>query len=282
MLFSWFQMEVIPLDMLLANMNKQKLWMRIHAEMRQEVSRREAAIANKLQREMEAVAVREERPVRAPTQREVELHEVTHCPFKPWCDACVQGKSKSNHAVTQPQQAEVSPNPRIQMDFMYARANKEDEPVIGLVMVCVWTRMTKVIVSQTKHSAPPVEECVRFGLELNYLGMLEYAADCEPACIQLLNSVKRSRQAMGFLTGIVPNKNYDKSGTAMAERFVQTIRRQMVTLIEHIRGKTGVEFDHTHPLYSWCFCMRVGRLIGMQNLPRWGALRLRQRIGSIW
>ena len=199
--------------------NKQKLWRRIHFEMQQEVSRREMAIANNLQREMESVATREQRPVRIPSQREVELHEVTHCPFKAWCDACVQGKSKSNHAAIQPQQAEVSPNPRIQMDFMYARANKDDEPVIGLVMVCMWTRMTRVV-AQTKHSAPLVEECVRFGLELNYLGMLEYAADCEPACLQLLNSVKRSRQAMGFLTEIVPNKNGD--GRAFHSDYSQT------------------------------------------------------------
>ena len=37
------------------------------------------------------------RAPRQPTEREREEHEVTHMPYKAWCDACVKGRAVAPH-----------------------------------------------------------------------------------------------------------------------------------------------------------------------------------------
>ena len=33
-----------------------------------------------------------------PTQEEIDIHEVTHCPFKRWCAQCVRGQAGEDPA----------------------------------------------------------------------------------------------------------------------------------------------------------------------------------------
>ena len=62
-----------------------------------------------------------------PSSRQQELHNVTHHPFQPWCEACVLGRSRQNPHRTQhdePQGDELpntkDGNPVIQLDYGYS------------------------------------------------------------------------------------------------------------------------------------------------------------------
>ena len=44
-----------------------------------------------------------------------------------------------------------------------------------------------------------------------------------------------------------------KETNGMAERAIQTIRRQGTTFIRQLEERTGTHIAHTHPLFSWSF-----------------------------
>ena len=67
-----------------------------------------------------------------PSARQQELHNVTHQPFQPWCEACVLGRSRqSPHKAQQPEEQEVSdvskPDPVIQIDYGYGFTKQKHE-----------------------------------------------------------------------------------------------------------------------------------------------------------
>ena len=56
---------------------------------------------------------------------------------------------------------------------------------------------------------------------------------------------------MGLATTLDMNKAFDKSKTAAAERYIQTLRNQAKALILHLETKAGVYFDPEHAIHSW-------------------------------
>ncbi|CAE7232609.1 unnamed protein product [Symbiodinium sp. CCMP2592] len=89
----------------------------------------EKQMANEIARKMFAEQEREptmpKTPV-LPSSRQQELHNVTHHPFQPWCEACVMGRSKQSphsKAGGQMEGEEVAPDarvhPMIQIDYGY-------------------------------------------------------------------------------------------------------------------------------------------------------------------
>ena len=50
--------------------------------------------ADQAEDEVEVQAPRAVRAPYVPSAKEVEAHELTHCPFRQWCDHCVRGQAK--------------------------------------------------------------------------------------------------------------------------------------------------------------------------------------------
>ena len=46
--------------------------------------------------ETEAASLRPLKSPAAPTQREIEEHEISHCPYRSWCRFCVMGRGKAD------------------------------------------------------------------------------------------------------------------------------------------------------------------------------------------
>lgn len=77
---------------------------------------------------------------RQPNARERALHEVTHVPFRPWCQHCVATRSHGDHAsVADPEDAGLRERPTVHADFFFCEERSEDTKYI-LLMVDTWTR----------------------------------------------------------------------------------------------------------------------------------------------
>ena len=62
-----------------------------------------------------------------PTQAEREEHERTHIPFRPWCEACVKGKSKRKPSRRIAGEFADDQCCRIRMDYAYLTEEVENE-----------------------------------------------------------------------------------------------------------------------------------------------------------
>ncbi len=62
---------------------------------------------------------------RNPTKKEIELHDLTHLPFRGWCKWCIAGRSpNAQHSTRSKEEISESPIPKIGFDYFYL--NEED------------------------------------------------------------------------------------------------------------------------------------------------------------
>ena len=77
-------------------------------------------------------AEEESRPQRSikdpgqPTAAEVEEHNLTHIPYRPWCEYCVRGKAKRRPSRRLCGAYSESTQARIRMDYAYLTESVED------------------------------------------------------------------------------------------------------------------------------------------------------------
>ena len=67
-----------------------------------------------------------------PSARQQELHNITHQPFQPWCEACVLGRSRQSPHIGREGEAqevpqEARPEPMIQIDYAYTFTKQKHE-----------------------------------------------------------------------------------------------------------------------------------------------------------
>ena len=86
----------------------------------QEARRQELEVAKShRQGEEEAQAPLAAKAPRFPRAKEIEEHNLTHCPFRSWCPRCVKGQAKDDaHRVMQDDLAE-SDVVRVSMDYCF-------------------------------------------------------------------------------------------------------------------------------------------------------------------
>ena len=109
--------------------NKRKVLRRLRDQRDVLARQMTAEIARKLFIEGE----REPKPVKVPTlpsARQQELHNITHHPFAPWCEACLVGRSRQSphpKADADKPVEEVRKFPKIEIDYCYTFTKKRHE-----------------------------------------------------------------------------------------------------------------------------------------------------------
>ena len=72
------------------------------------------------------------RPIRAPgqpSQKEIDDHELTHCPYRSWCDHCVRGQAKDTpHRTIAGEFADES-IVRVVLDYCFFQEDLKPEDV---------------------------------------------------------------------------------------------------------------------------------------------------------
>ena len=142
---------------------------------------------------------------RQPNARERALHEVTHIPFRPWCQHCVAARSL--------------------VIIMLAWFR------LTFSSVDTWARYVHAEPLKTRNKRNVGEAMARFLGNLGYSEDVEVAVDNEPVLVAGMEFCKEVRVRTGLSTVVTTNRNYDKSRTSPAERMIQTVRNLQKTLI---------------------------------------------------
>ena len=129
-----------------------------------------------------------------PTLTERLEHELTHLPFKPWCEVCVRAKSKQSKS-----RRLSLKQPVLQMDFSFLGDKTGGEQITILNAVNVLTGMALSVVIPTKARTPYSQaELRRFVLETGHtlFGVLQ--CDPEPALRAIATSVTGEVGGLSF------------------------------------------------------------------------------------
>ena len=109
---------------------------------------REERLGNQLQQRRpdyhEHVVPFQQQPTSKPSEKEVEMHNLTHLPFQPWCEHCVATRAKEDphkQAVSTATSSDDSSKPWLSFDLCYTSAsNCTDPPAVALVMTDNWSK----------------------------------------------------------------------------------------------------------------------------------------------
>ena len=187
-----------------------------------------------------------------PTARERALHEVTHLPFRPWCQHCVATRSYGDHHATVADATETAEreHPTIQADFFFCEERCEESKYV-LLLVDVWTRFVHAEPLKVRNKRSVGEAMARFIGSLGHVGTVEIAVDNENVLVAGMEFCRDVRLRMGFQTITTTNKNYDKARTSTAERMIQTVRNLQKTLISQLEGEAKFRVPGGHCLRYW-------------------------------
>ena len=235
--------------------SRRNLWQRLNDKAI--MLEREAAfeIANKLYKEEHLTVAHPPLP-RCPSESEKAEHEMTHLPYRSWCEFCVACKAKSDsQKVVMEEPGGRRSIPSIQMDFCFGKEKPKDPLNTKLVALDCWTKMILAVPLESKGSAirHTAEQVVKFSLNIGYFETVEFIGDSEPTMKALLEMVRQIRQGMGYGVVVTYGKPYEKGRTAQVERWIQTLRRQASTLVHHAEQKCLVKLEPQHPLVAWSY-----------------------------
>ena len=237
--------------------SKAALWNRLNQEVQKQEHQQMFLAANKLYREEQQMkGIIPQRPVRVPTKEEVALHELTHLPFRSWCDVCVACKGRMDPQRQLDAGSEGRRSiPGIQVDYAYGKSDSKEPLATILMAIDTETKMVTAfpVASKGSNLRGQAEHLVRFSLMLNYMSQVEFVGDSEPTMKTLLSNVQLMRQRLGFMTSVTHSQPNEKGRTAQIERAIQTVRRQASTLLNMAEEKCLVRIDSDHALVPWSY-----------------------------
>ena len=83
----------------------------------------------------------------------------------------------------------------------------------------------------------------------------------------LTNSIRTKRSQMGYTTDLQESVAGLSESNGLADRAIQTVRRQAVTLVQAHQARCRVGIPHTHPVFSWAFG-RAGWILNRFHVHR--------------
>ena len=142
------------------------------------------------------------------------------------------------------------------MDFCFTGTSHDEAPAaVSLVCVDSWSRNMVCIPTASKRKDLVEHLCegvTYLSTQLQY-GTMNLKADDEGTMMKLKQVIQKQRAALGLGTVLQDADSGQKETNGMAERAIQTIRRQGTTLTRHLEARTGTYIAHTHPIFSWAF-----------------------------
>ena len=182
----------------------------------------------------------------APTEAEVEAHNVTHMPYRSWCPSCVAGKARDR--MHKKQEDSEKGVPEISFDYAFLAAEGEETIAIQVAR----DRRTRMIFAHVvpkkgfthEHGA---QEMIK---DIKKLGYSEVILKCdgEPALKSVQEEVKRRREDPTILENSPVG---DSRSNGVAERAVQALGEQVRVLRRGLEQRLGVKLSGKHPVTAW-------------------------------
>ena len=185
----------------------------------------------------------------APSQQEIEDHNVNHLPFRSWCKHCVRGKSKAHpHRVTDNR---ISGVPIVSIDYMFMSENQKATEEKGMPNLVLKDRDTKTIKACTVTSKGindyAVRRIVKAIEELGHKKII-LKSDGESAIVALKRRIKHILPLNVVLEESPVGDHQANGEIEMANQLVQGQFRVMKCGFE---SRIGTKLVGTHPLVPW-------------------------------
>ena len=191
-----------------------------------------------------------------PKPEDVAIHNLTHLPYASWCPVCVACKGKESPHPRENPEKERSSRPTFCMDFCFTGTSHDEAPAaVSLVCIDSWSRNSVCVPTATKGKdlIEHLAEAVTYmSTQLQY-GSINLKADNETTMTRLKSVIQKQRSSLGLGTVLQDAVSGQKETNGMAERAIQTIRRQALTLLKGTEENAGILIAHTHPIFSWAF-----------------------------
>ena len=183
-----------------------------------------------------------------PSRREVEEHELTHIPFRPWCPSCVCGRgiNSPHKKIQRKEEREV---PLIAADYGHLTSKADPEKPHFLVMRDRESGAEYATV--VPHKGPGDEwlpkACARWIDGLGYNKVI-LRTDQEVSIEAWANEVRRHRKADTILEASPVS---EKQANGVAESAVREIKGMVRTIVHSIEAKTGEEVNPRDAIMTW-------------------------------
>ena len=203
-----------------------------------------------------------------PTPKEIAEHELTHVPFKKWCEfaqAVAQGGMHIAKIMNAMIQKEAS-DPIICFDFFYVDVGGEelsffqDKPeqkdvMTILIVVDKSTGMCRAVPLPSKGDESLVHGAKEVLGFISYLGYQSVGirGDSEPSAVALTKMICQARSKLGLKTVDKPCQPYEHATNGAAEQAVQGIRDLGTTLLEQLKAKSGADLKTSDELVGWAY-----------------------------
>ena len=163
-----------------------------------------------------------------PSESESRLRELTHLPYRDWCEYCVKSKGRQSHAVKKNDR-----QPVIQIDFSFLSTENDLPKRTILNATDVQTGYAMAIVLPAKRSIEKyaVAELRRFVFE---------------------NSLKVIAKDLCKTIGGLSLRAAPTGHSQSQENVQRTLYGQLRTLFSQVQESTGLKLTSESPMFAWC------------------------------
>ena len=215
--------------------------------------------------EDEAQMPRAAKAPKVPSAREIEAHELTHCPPRSWCDHCVRGQSKNfPHTTVKGELAETSVT-RVSMDYCFLSEEASVTATDHEQTEAARTVMTVLIVVETLCRSIWAYACESKGAseqwvveqvvqDLQTVGLSDerivIKSDQEPSITELQRAIAAQRAGHGS-TAVENSRVGDSNSNGRVERAIQDFKGLVRTLRSDLESKVDAKITLDHPIVPW-------------------------------
>ena len=183
----------------------------------------------------------------APTQAEIDNHNLLHLPFRGWCPSCVIGKAKDKPHFADPDKDKAVPVVVFDYGFLGTEGVQSTLPFqvmkhVQTGMICAHAVPRKGLLD-LHGSKELTQDIEKLGLKKVIL-----KSDGEAALISIQEDVQRRREDETILENSPVG---DSRANGHAERAVQTIAGQVRTLKNALERRCNIKISCDHPLIPW-------------------------------
>ena len=197
-----------------------------------------------------------------PSRDAIEEHRIDHCPYRDWCDECVEGFGRERGHFRTDDARQIA---MISMDYMFITRQGAvisegdpgwDDPEALKVLVVKDSRSKSVFA----HAVPQkgvdvkryaVDMIVEDVLWLGYSKVL-LKSDNEPAIVKLLKQSLASLKVSGVdQAGEEHPPPYDSQANGAVEAAVKQVRGRLRTMKLCLERRIGKRIPPRHPIMTW-------------------------------
>ena len=216
-----------------------------------------------------------------PTAEERRKHNVTHCPYRSWCRACVLGRGKDRyHGRIDSRTDNV---PRIAMDYMFftsygvattwaaaeemiQRNGGQNREILTVLVLkdfmfgAVWAYPVR---GKGLDAAPEVIDHILGDLDASGLdkARIVIKSDQEASMKEIQDELgRRRRETSAMGTAIENSRVGDSSSNGRVERCIQELAGQVRTLKIALEERLKTKIQLSHPLTHWIIKHAAGVL----------------------